>query len=260
MKKIMLVFSVFFLLMQTVSADQLYKKHDWYFRPNGNNQPILFEDKQFPYKYGAIAMGSPDDKVVYLTYDAGYPSENLIKILDIHKEQNVPAAFFILPAVIDKAPEIIERFVKEGHIVGNHSYSHKDMSAITEKDEFQKELTALEDMYYTITGYEMSKYFRPPEGSFSEQNLIYCFELGYIPTFWSFAYADWDNNSQKNPEWAKKKILDNLHNGMVMLLHPNSATNALIINDIITEIKSRGYRFGTLDELKEYNEGKNSIN
>lgn len=247
------------LIPQTASAQGLTVKHNWFFKSAKNHkQPVVFGNNTFPEKYGTIFIGSPDEKIIYLTFDAGYPNDNLISILDTLKEQSVSAAFFILPAVIEKNTEVAKRLAEDGHIVANHSYSHKDMSSITKKDEFLEELTKLEKLYFEYTGYKMSKYFRPPEGCFSEQNLIYCCEAEYIPTFWSFAYADWDNGAQKNPEWAKKKILDNVHNGMVLLLHPNSKTNALILGEVISELKSQGFRFGTLDELKAYCDAKNN--
>jgi peptidoglycan-N-acetylmuramic acid deacetylase len=139
----------------------------------------------------------------------------------------------------------------EGHLVCNHTTSHGDMSKITDIEAFKRELGGIETLYNETYGLEMKKYFRPPEGAFSQQTLEFCEELGYTPVFWSFAYADWDNGKQPNPEKAKEKIFSQLHNGMVMLLHPTSKTNADILDDVITEIKSRGYSFGTLNELKE---------
>ena len=244
---------------QTVSAHSETKGYDWYFKQNDNHtQPIIFENKDFPNKYGTLSLGSPDEKVVYLTFDSGYINENVLKILDILKEQNVPGAFFILPHLILKSTDVVKRMIEDGHIVANHTYSHRDMSKVTDKAAFLKELTDLEALYTEYTGKEMAKYYRPPSGRFSEQNLKYSYEAGYYPTFWSFAYHDWDNDNQKEPEWAKKKILDNVHNGMVMLLHPNSATNAAILSEVIDELKEQGYRFGTLDELRDYNISKNA--
>lgn len=258
MKKLLLIILAFVLLLalpMTVSA----KAYNWYFKSAPDHkQPVVFDNNKMPDKYGALYLGSPDEKVIYLTFDAGYTSEGLIKILDILKEESVPAAFFILPAVPEKNPELIKRMVDDGHIVGNHTASHRNMANITDKDEFLKELTDLEDICFKQTGCKLSKYYRPPEGSFSEENLKICKEYGYTPTFWSFAYADWDNHAQKDHEWAKKKILDNVHNGMVMLLHPNSSTNAAILKEIIQELKAQGYRFGTLDELKAYSDSKNT--
>lgn len=258
MKKLLLIiFAFIFILASPLTASA--QAYNWYFKSAPDHkQPLVFDNNKMPDKYGALYLGSPDDKVIYLTFDAGYVSEGLIKILDVLKEESVQAAFFILPAVPEKNPELAKRMAADGHIIGNHTMSHRNMAKITDKDEFLKELTDLEDLYYNLTGNKLSKYYRPPEGCFSEQNLEICKEYGYTPTFWSFAYADWDNRAQKDHEWAKKKILDNVHNGMVMLLHPNSSTNAAILKDIIQELKAQGYRFGTLDELKAYSDSKGS--
>lgn len=254
MKKIVIcLISINILLSQNVSAHTLTTEYSWCFKAVGNHQqPIVFDNRKFPAQYGTIAMGSPDEKVIYLTFDAGYADKNVAIILNILKEQEVKAAFFILPAVIELNTDIAIRMAQEGHVVANHSYSHKNMVKITDKEEFLKEITLLEELYLAYTGYAMSKFFRPPEGKFSEQNLQYCQDAGYTTTFWSFAYADWDNNAQKSTEWAKKKILDSVHNGMVMLLHPNSETNTMILGEVILELKAQGYRFGTLDELEAY--------
>ena len=252
LKKAFVFLSVLSLLTLSVLAHTLTTPYDWYFKKaNDHSQPSIFLGNSFHEKYGTLYMGDKDEKVVYLTFDAGYGNPNLIKILDILKEKQVPGAFFILPEVAEKHTEVAKRMSEEGHIVANHSYSHKDMTAITDREAFIKELTELEDLYADYTGYEMSKYFRPPSGRFSEQNLLYAYEAGYIPTFWSFAYQDWDNNKQMPPDKAKKIILDNVHNGMVMLLHPNSETNSIILGEVIDELKQQGYSFGTLDQLKE---------
>ena len=95
----------------------------------------------------------------------------------------------------------------------------------------------------------MSKYFRFPEGRFSENALKSLQSLGYKTIFWSFAYADWDNNHQINADAAMKKILDNTHNGAIMLFHPTSRVNAEIFPKLIREWKNMGYTFGTLDDL-----------
>ena len=137
----------------------------------------------------------------------------------------------------------------EGHLVCNHTASHRDMTKITNIEEFASELKKLEDIYYEYTGRELAKYYRPPEGKFSEQNLEFASQLGYKTVFWSFAYADWDNNRQPSLEKAKKLILDNIHNGAILLLHPTSATNANILSDIIDDLLAQGYEFGTIDEL-----------
>ena len=139
---------------------------------------------------------------------------------------------------------------EEGHLICNHTANHKNMSKITDIDSFKKELDILNNSYYELTGTQMSKYYRPPEGSFSEKNLKQAEELGYTTVFWSFAYADWDNSAQLSHEYAKRKILENIHPGAVVLLHPTSSTNASIMSEVIEEIRAMGYEFGRIDEIK----------
>lgn len=189
-----------------------------------------------------------DEKVIYLTFDAGYENGNVSKVLDVLKEENVPGSFFILEHLIQKNPELVKRMVAEGHLVANHTARHKDMSK-ADNSTLLKELETLEKQYYDLTGQEMPKFYRPPEGRFSRSNLECLKENGYKTIFWSFAYPDWDNQRQMPPEKATKIILENLHNGEIMLLHPTSATNASILKNVIRELKSQGYRFAKVDEL-----------
>ncbi len=189
-----------------------------------------------------------EEKVVYLTFDAGYENGNIARVLDALHEESVPGAFFILGHLPVEYPDIVRRMADEGHLVCNHTFSHKNMSGAT-PDTLGEELSHLERICLERTGVTVAKYFRPPEGKFDCTTLDSAAELGYRTVFWSFAYADWDNGRQPSPEAAKKKILDNIHNGAVLLLHPTSATNAAILGDVIRTLKADGYRFGTLDEL-----------
>ncbi len=244
---IVLNFSIY-----NTSAEESYS---WYCkREKGNNQPPIPSEFTFLKEYDGLwlntARNSADDKkVAYLTFDAGYENGNLGKILDILNEKNVPGAFFILINLIESHPELIERMRADGHMVCNHTAYHKDMTKIRELDGFRTELDKLNSAYTELTGSEMAKFYRPPEGRFTKTNLMFAKELGYKTVFWSFAYADWDNSKQPSVEYAKKKILDNIHNGAVILLHPTSATNAAILGDLIDEMRTMGYEFGTLDDL-----------
>lgn len=188
------------------------------------------------------------EKVIYLTFDAGYENGNVKKIIDVLNEENVTGAFFVLGHLIEDESALVQEMFNSGHLVCNHSFSHRSMVGMS-KEEFTAEIKKLEDVCREKTGKELSRFYRPPEGKFDETSLKFAQELGYKTVFWSFAYADWDNNSQMSPEKAKNKILDNVHNGEIMLLHPTSATNAQILSEIIRELKSQGYRFGSLDEL-----------
>ena len=172
-----------------------------------------------------------------------------MKILDVLKEEELSAAFFILGNLISHDTELVRRMTSEGHTVCNHTLRHKDMSKVTDVTSFLEELHALERLYEEQIGEKMACYYRPPEGKFSRENLAWAKENGYKTVFWSFAYPDWDNKKQMSPEKAKEKILSNIHNGGIILLHPTSATNAAILEEIIAELKAQGYTFGTLDEL-----------
>jgi len=189
------------------------------------------------------------EKVIYLTFDAGYENGNVEKILNILKEEQVTAAFFILGNLIERNTSLVKRMADEGHLVCNHTFSHKNMCN-ADKSTLLSELERLEALYKEKTGYPMPKYYRPPEGKFSRENLTALKEAGYTTVFWSFAYADWDNDKQPNTEKSLKKLKDNLHNGEIMLLHPTSATNAAILRDFIKYAKEEGFRFASLDELK----------
>ena len=226
------------------------KNYSWYFVPvPDNKQPDFDVSLTELKKYGAYALGNKDDKVIYLTFDFGFENGNVKKCLDALNANNVKGAFFILENVIKRNPDLLKEIAGSGHIVGNHTMKHKNMCNITDFAEYEKEINGLEKMYEETTGYKMSKYFRPPQGEFTKQNLEYNQKLGYKTIFWSLAYKDWDNNNQLSPDAAVEKILKRTHNGAVILLHPTSNTNAAILDTLIKEWKKLGYRFGTLDEL-----------
>ncbi len=224
----------------------------WYTVPTKNeSQPNSFEAQDIINKHDTIYLGAPDEKKVYLTFDAGYENGNVEKILDALDNENVKGAFFVLPHFIKSNPQLIERMNKKGHLVCNHSTSHRDMSKVTTIEDFKTELSGVENIYKQQTGLEMAKFYRPPEGKFSEANLQFADELGYKTVFWSLAYADWDNNKQMDPQKAKELILSRMHNGCVLLLHPTSDTNAAIMQELIKELKDRGYEFGTLEDFNK---------
>lgn len=200
-------------------------------------------------QYQAAYIGNVGEKVLYLTFDAGYENGCTAKILDTLKEKQVPAAFFLVGNYIRQSPDLVRRMVAEGHTVGNHTMHHYDMSRLSDKAAFSKELTDLEALYKEAVGQELPKYYRPPQGIYSEENLKMAQELGYQTVFWSLAYVDWNNDSQPTREAAFAKLLPRTHNGAVVLLHSTSKTNAEILGELIDKWKEAGYRFGTLEEL-----------
>lgn len=227
----------------------------WYAKRNREHrQPAIEPAYSYIEQYDAYYVDrkhgdAAEEKVLYLTFDAGYENGNVAKILDTLKRERVPGAFFVLGHLINKNPELVCRMKEEGHLVCNHTMHHKDMTRITDEEAFSRELRELEELYRDKIGEEMPRYYRPPEGRFSEENLKTAQKLGYKTIFWSFAYADWDNAKQPNAKDAIQKILDHTHNGAVILLHPTSATNAAILPELIGRWREMGYRFGTLDEL-----------
>ena len=200
-------------------------------------------------KYDAAYLGDPSEKVLYLTFDAGYENGCTAQILDTLKKHQVPAAFFLVGNYIEKNADLVRRMVAEGHTVGNHTMHHPDMSKLKDKEAFNKELRELEDLFREKTGQELPKYYRPPQGIYSESNLKMAQELGYRTVFWSLAYVDWNNDSQPTKEEAFQKLLPRTHNGAVVLLHSTSKTNAEILNELSGKWKEQGYRCGTLEGL-----------
>lgn len=214
-------------------------------------QPRGNADAQTLLQYGSFYIGSADDKVLYLTFDAGFENGCTPAILDALKKHNAPATFFLVGHYVEKNPELLQRMLAEGHIVGNHTYHHPDMSKIADKAAFQKELSDLETLFYEKTGQQMSKFYRPPQGKFSESNLQMAHELGYTTVFWSLAYADWLQDDQPTREEAFQKLIPRTHNGAVILLHSTSQTNADILDELLTKWEELGYRFAPLTELQE---------
>lgn len=214
-----------------------------------NNAPIGPASSEELKRFNAAYLGNTQEKVIYLTFDAGYENGCTEKILDVLKKHDVPAAFFLVGNYIEKNADLVRRMVAEGHIVGNHTMHHPDMSKLDTKETFSKELTDLEALYRSITGKEMPKYYRPPKGVYSKENLRYAKELGYRTVFWSLAYVDWNNDSQPSAETAFSKLIPRIHNGAVVLLHSTSATNAEIMDELLTRWKEMGYRFESIDKL-----------
>ena len=211
--------------------------------------PIGPANSQTLAQYDAAYLGDTTQKVIYLTFDAGYENGCTAKILDALKSHSVPAAFFLVGNYIEKNADLVRRMVDEGHIVGNHTMHHYDMSKLSDQAAFSAELTGLEDIFKQVTGKDLPKYYRPPQGTYSEENLKMAQQLGYRTVFWSLAYVDWLNQDQPTREEAFRKLLGRTHNGAVVLLHSTSATNAEILDELLTKWEEAGYRFASIEEL-----------
>lgn len=200
-------------------------------------------------KYNAWYVGDKNKKIIYLTFDCGYENGNTEPILDALKKHNAKATFFVVGHFLESAPDIVKRMEEEGHAVGNHTYHHPDMSSISELVSFQKEIDDVASLYQSITGKEMIKYYRPPQGKYSTENLKMAKELGYNTFFWSLAYVDWNVDNQPTKEEAFDKLLTRIHPGAIVLLHSTSKTNGEILDELLTKWEEMGYTFAPLSEL-----------
>ena len=203
-------------------------------------------------RYNAFYAENTEEKKIYLTFDAGYENGNTPAILDALKKHEAPATFFVVGNFISENQELIKRMEAEGHIVGNHTMTHPDMSKISTQESFQKELSGVEDIYKEITGKEMTKFYRPPQGIYSTLNLSMAKEMGYHTFFWSLAYVDWYQDTQPDPQEAIEKLTRRIHPGAIVLLHSTSSTNAQILDELLNKWEDMGYSFHSLNELIEH--------
>ena len=190
-----------------------------------------------------------EDKRIYLTFDCGYENGNTPLILDALKKHKAPATFFVVGNFVSTSGDLLKRMVDEGHAVGNHTFSHPDMSKISTQEAFAKELSQVEELFKEATGTEMEKYYRPPQGKYNEANLKMAKDMGYKTFFWSLAYVDWYQDQQPSKEEAFEKLLGRIHPGAIVLLHNTSSTNGQILDELLSKWEDMGYTFHPLKEL-----------
>ena len=203
-------------------------------------------------QYNAYYASDTDQKIIYLTFDAGYENGNTPAILDAlkkHQAPATPAVFFVVGNFIKDNPDLIRRILADDHIIGNHTMTHPDLPQISSMDAFQKELQDVEELYTSLTGEAMTKFYRPPRGIYNTENLSMAKELGYSTFFWSLAYVDWIQDQQPSREEAFQKLLTRIHPGAIVLLHNTSSTNAEILDELLTKWEEMGYEFHSLKEL-----------
>ena len=199
-------------------------------------------------KHKAFYIDKINDHHIYLTFDAGYEQGYTEMILDVLKEENVPATFFLTGQYLEKHPDLVKRMVSENHIIGNHTYYHPDLTKISRAD-YEKDIKKFEDKYFEITNQKLMKIMRPPSGTFSERSLSIADELGYYNIFWSLAYKDWDIHDQKGADYAYHSVMKRMHPGAIILLHNVSEDNALALKRIIVDLKKQGYQFKSISNL-----------
>lgn len=209
--------------------------------------PVANASQEYLRNFDALYVGDTNQKEIYITFDSGFENGNTERILDALKKHGVKATFFLVGNYFETQPELVKRMAEEGHTIGNHTYSHPDMSKIGDIQSFQTELQKNEALYRDILGSEMPKLYRPPQGKFCEENLKMAQQLGYSTVFWSLAYVDWYVDDQPTPEQAFSKLLPRIHPGAVVLLHSTSSTNAEILDELLTKWEETGYSFGDLE-------------
>ncbi len=227
------------------------EKHAWglSFQQEGA-PPVADISAEELHKFNAFYCGDSSKKVLYLTFDCGYENGNLAPMLDALKKHNAPATFFIVGHFLDAAPDLAQRMVAEGHTLGNHTYHHPNMSNFDSQASFDAELVALEEKCLAVTGKPVGKFYRPPEGKFTEDNLNWAAQRGYKTILWSLAYVDWKVDEQPTAEKAFSKLIPRTHDGAIVLLHSTSATNAAILDELLTKWEAMGYTFSSLDTLQ----------
>lgn len=246
MKKIIITIFVFVMVLLSIPSTFAY---GWGFKRNNNNVPPDIG------KYASeidgtssYYMGDPDEKIVYLTFDAGYDNGVLGKILDVLNEKNIKSTIFVTGDFIVREHELTYRMAYEGHTVGNHTWKHKNITKLS-YEELTREIKKVEDAYYELTNLQMTKYFRPPAGEFNKEALKNVEKLGYNTFFWSLAYKDWETKNQRGADVAYQQVMNNLHNGAIILMHTVSISNLEALPRIIDGIRDAGYEIRNLDYL-----------
>ncbi len=206
-------------------------------------------------KYDGFYLGDIKKKDIYLTFDNGYENGYTEKILDVLKEKKVPATFFITGQYIKDQPELVKRMVNEGHIIGNHSWHHPDLTTISD-EKLRSEIQQIETEVKQLTGQKEMKYLRPPRGIFSERTLAITKEMGYYNVLWSLAFLDWKVDQQRGWQYSYDSVMKQIHPGAVILLHSISSDNAGALAKIIDDLRTKGYQFKNLDDLVAQKFGK----
>ncbi len=221
---------------------------DWYFKPNQNHtQPEVAQEVPLAGR-NVLYCGDAEKKTVSITFDAGYDNGHHAKILQTLKEKNVQATFFLDGNFLKQNGSLVQQMAAEGHTIGNHTLNHADMTKLTEFATYSKQISGWNERLNEL-GLTPSPYFRFPCGRFSARALDYNERLGLTSVFWSFAYYDWVEDDQPNPEAALDKIMSRMHNGCILLLHSTSATNANILGTLIDLLRADGYEILPLEKM-----------
>lgn len=225
------------------------KLYSWWFKRNDNHERSGCQEDYDITAYDAHYIVPVSEKKMYITFDCGYENGFTADMLDVLKEENVHAAFFVTQTFIRDNIELVKRMKEEGHLVCNHTVTHPAMPSKTIEEQ-KNELLKCENYMKEATGYDMDLFFRPPCGEYSERTLQMAMDLGYTTVFWSMAYLDYDVNNQPTAEHVIEHFGKYHHPGAIPLMHNVSKANHDALKSVLELLKSEGYSFGSLYELK----------
>ncbi|OEH91341.1 delta-lactam-biosynthetic de-N-acetylase [Bacillus solimangrovi] len=254
MKKLYFLLLLVVTLIVSISLPQTSYAYDntrynWGFKKSRNEEGASAGEKfdKMLESYSSFYIGDTSKKEIYLTFDNGYENGYSEQVLDILKEKKVPATFFITGHYVKDQPELVKRMVNEGHIVGNHSWHHPDLTTVSDQ-KLKEELQSVEKAVAELTSQKSMTYLRAPRGVFSERTLALSEQLGYVNVFWSLAFVDWKTDQQKGWKYAYDNIMRQIHPGAVMLLHSVSKDNADALGKAIDDLRAKGYEFKSLND------------
>lgn len=247
MRKMVLLFLVLVFILPTFFSQ--VSAYGWGYKKNKDHKlPEIGKYEEILGDYDAYYADLSGERVIYLTFDNGYEQGFTPKILDVLKEEEVPATFFVTGHYVKSEPGLIKRMVDEGHIIGNHSYTHPDFTKLSEA-EIKDELDRVEKAVAELTDQKEMHFLRPPRGTFNEKTLEWTKKLGYTHIFWSLAFNDWNVDQQKGWKYAYDQIMSQIHPGAIILLHTVSQDNAEALQRVIQDLKEEEYRFKSLMDL-----------
>lgn len=226
-------------------------KHEWYIVRRDKHEKAgggIPAGMKFP-DYNAYYMDEKTkEKVIYLSFDCGYENGYTKRILKTLKKHNAKAIFFVTKPFIESNPDLVKQMKKQGHLVGNHTCTHPSLPGKSVAD-IKKEIKDCAKAYKKVTGCKMDPFIRPPMGEFSERSLKVTKDMGYYTIFWSMAYYDYDTENQPGKDYVVKHFKDNYHKGALPLIHNVSESNCEALDDVLSFLEEKKYRFGTLDEF-----------
>lgn len=220
----------------------------WWFKRNDNHEQSGCQEDFDITQYDAHYIVPVSEKKMYITFDCGYENGFTPDMLDVLKEEQVTAAFFVTQTFIRDNVDLVKRMKEEGHLVCNHTVTHPSMPGKSVEEQ-RKELFDCENYMKQATGYELDLFYRPPKGEYSQRSLQVAKDLGYTTVFWSMAYLDYDVNNQPSREHVVEHFKKYYHPGAIPLLHNVSQANHDALRQVLQDLKKERYTFGSLYDL-----------